>query len=186
MFCWARQGQDQTFSVEMAGEASMKDGDCVMLLQWALPRLGYRWAGFRKVRGQVCKRIRRRMQCLEIEDFAAYRARLEKDEKEWAVLDGYCRITISRFYRDKNVFRVLSDVVLPELAERAAREHRDVKCWAAGCASGDEVYTLRLLWDLEVAQTHGDVDFFILGTDVDEAVLRTCSIYAEAYPAFRK
>ena len=35
----------------------MKDADCVAFLQWCLPRLEMRWPGFRKVRGQVCKRI---------------------------------------------------------------------------------------------------------------------------------
>jgi len=32
----------------------MKDADCIDFLEWALPRLGMRWAGFRRVRGQVC------------------------------------------------------------------------------------------------------------------------------------
>lgn len=34
----------------------------IAFLQWALPRLGYRWGGFRKHRGQVLKRIRNRLQ----------------------------------------------------------------------------------------------------------------------------
>ena len=37
----------------------MKDSDCVTFLQWALPRLHFRWPGFRKVRRQVCRRISR-------------------------------------------------------------------------------------------------------------------------------
>ena len=39
----------------------MKDADCTRFLQWALPRLGLRWAGFRRVRSQVCKRLGRRI-----------------------------------------------------------------------------------------------------------------------------
>jgi len=39
----------------------MTDMDCVAFLQWALPKLHLRWAGFRKVRRQVCRRIERRM-----------------------------------------------------------------------------------------------------------------------------
>ena len=39
----------------------MGDADCVAFLQEALPRLGLRWPGFRKVHRQVCKRLRRRM-----------------------------------------------------------------------------------------------------------------------------
>ena len=38
----------------------MSDSQCVVFLQWALPRLRMRWAGFRKVRRQVCGRVWRR------------------------------------------------------------------------------------------------------------------------------
>ncbi len=153
----------------------MTSTDCVTFLQWALPQLSLRWRGFRKPRGQVCKRIRRRMESLGLEDFAAYRDHLERHPQEWAVLDGFCRITISRFYRDRNVFRVLGKRVLPQLAQQATQEKRDVTCWSAGCASGEEVYTLRILWDLTLAGTRADVALSLLGTDIDEAVLARAS-----------
>ena len=54
----------------------MKDAHCTALLRWALPRLGMRWAGFRRVRGQVCKRLRRRMAELGLPDLADYWALL--------------------------------------------------------------------------------------------------------------
>ena len=57
--------------------------DCTAFLQWALPRLGMRWLGFRKVRGQVCKRVRRRLKNLGLDGFAAYRAYLETHDDEW-------------------------------------------------------------------------------------------------------
>lgn len=158
----------------------MTSTDCVAFLQRALPRLSLRWHGFRKVRSQVCKRIRRRMERLALDDFAAYREYLQRHPQEWAVLDGFCRITISRFYRDRNVFRLLGERVLPQLAQQAAQGKRDVTCWSAGCASGEEVYTLRIRWDLALAGTHPDVALSLLGTDVDEAVLARAS--AGCYP----
>jgi chemotaxis protein methyltransferase CheR len=158
----------------------LKGPDCSAFLQWALPQLNLRWRGFRKVRNQVCKRIRRRMQSLGLDDFAAYRDHVQHHPREWAVLDGFCRITISRFYRDRNVFRVLGERILPELAEQATQERRCVTCWSAGCASGEEAYTLRILWDLALAGTHPDVVLSVLGTDIDEAVLARAS--AGCYP----
>ena len=65
----------------------MTDHECVEFLHWALPRLGLRWSGFRKVRGQVCKRLKRRLAELSVEDVASYRARLECDASEWEVLE---------------------------------------------------------------------------------------------------
>jgi chemotaxis protein methyltransferase CheR len=76
----------------------------VEFLQWALPRLGLRWAGVRRVRGQVRRRVRRRVAALGLEDLDAYRAYLEAHPKEWEVLDALMPITISRFYRDREVF----------------------------------------------------------------------------------
>ena len=60
-----------------------------------------RWAGFRKVRRQVCRRIARRMEEVGCADADAYRTHLARHEEEWRVLDGLCRVTISRFYRDR-------------------------------------------------------------------------------------
>jgi chemotaxis protein methyltransferase CheR len=82
----------------------MQDAECVALLRWALPRLGLRWPGFRKVRRQVCKRITRRIRELGLADVTTYRERLESVPEEWPELDALCRITISRFYRDRAVF----------------------------------------------------------------------------------
>ena len=82
----------------------MTDDSCIGFLQWALPPLHMRWPGFRKVRGQVCKRIQKRLADLNLPDTNAYRTYLEQYPSEWDVLDGFCRITISSFYRDKEIF----------------------------------------------------------------------------------
>ncbi len=57
----------------------MTDQECTELLQWAAPRLHLRWRGFRRVRGQVCKRIARRIAALGLGSASAYRERLERD-----------------------------------------------------------------------------------------------------------
>ena len=149
--------------------------DCIAFLQWALPQLSLSWRGFRKVRGQVCKRIRRRAESLGLEGLATYRDYLDRHHQEWAILDGFCRITISSFYRDQNVFRLLGEHVLPQLAQQAAKENGNVTCWSAGCASGEEVYTLKILWDLSIPEDYSHVAFPLLGTDIDEAVLARAS-----------
>ena len=79
---------------------------------------------------------------------------------EWAVLDGLTNITISRFHRDRGVFEFLRAEVL----------RPGVRVWSAGCASGEEPYTIALLAD----------DVEILATDVEPAVLRRAE--AARYP----
>lgn len=149
----------------------MSDRHCTAFLQWALPRLELRWPGFRKVRRQVCKRVTRRIHDLGIADFTGYRARLEADPREWRFFDECYHITISRFFRDKRIFEVLRSRVLPDIAARAEREGRNAFIWSAGCASGEEPYTLKILWDMEVASSYPGIVLSIVATDIDETML---------------
>lgn len=112
------------------------------------------------------------MRELGIDNFSAYRARLESDPTEWRVLDQCCHITISRFFRDKGVFAALRASVLPDIAARASQEGRNVRIWSAGCASGEEPYTIKILWDLEVAVAYPTVALSIVASDADDEMLR--------------
>jgi chemotaxis protein methyltransferase CheR len=97
---------------------------------------------------------------LGLDGFNAYRDHLERHPEEWRVLDGLTNVTISRFNRDRGVFEFL----------RAEMLRPGMRIWSAGCASGEEPYTLALLCEgLE-----------ILATDVDAAVLRRAE--AARYP----
>lgn len=150
----------------------MTDRECVELLQWAAPRLRLRWEGFRRVRGQVCKRLGRRLKGLGLPDAAAYRARLEADPAEWEVLDSLCRVTISRFYRDHRVFDVLREDLLPAVLRDARDRGEQVfRVWSAGCASGEEPYTVAVLFRFGLAPAFPGLKLELLATDADEALL---------------
>lgn len=150
----------------------MRNTECVDFLQWALPLLGMRWAGFRKVRRQVCRRVAGRIRELGLRDVAAYRDYLEHNPREWQGVDDACRITISRFYRDRGVFDSLSAVVLPALARAAvARGARELRGLSVGCASGEEVYSLKLLWDLGAGGERETLELRITAMDSHPAML---------------
>ena len=144
----------------------IRDEDLVAFLKWALPKLGRRWSGYRKVRGQVKGRLKERLAELGMEDLDEYRSLLEEHPEEWAVLDDYFRITISRFYRGRATFDALRKEVLPALAKNASQTGRNVlKAWCIGSASGEEAYTLRLCWNLDVGRDFPSLELEILGTD---------------------
>jgi len=150
----------------------MKDTACVEILQWALPRLGKRWPGFRKVRRQVCKRIDRRLAALDLTGVAAYRAYLETHPAEWVILDSMCRISISRFYRDRGVFDCLRAEAGPGLMRAASRRgEKEFHIWSVGCASGEEPYTLSLLWHLDWQALYPGMACRLLATDADPHLL---------------
>jgi chemotaxis protein methyltransferase CheR len=149
----------------------MRDEDCVAFLQWALPRLRLRWSGYRKVRRQVCKRIRRRVDALGI-TLDEYRERVSGDPAERQRLDGYCQITISRFYRDRATWQRMEQELLPTLAHDILEQGRCALCaWSIGCASGEEPYTLALLWTLQLSGLFPGIDLDILATERQAAML---------------
>lgn len=147
----------------------MDKSDCTNFLQWALPQLRLRWSGFRKVRAQVCKRLQRRLDELELPDLNAYRSYLEHHLEEWSVLDDCCQITISRFYRDRAVFDRLRQDILPSLAQRVANS--PLRLWSAGCASGEESYTLALIWHFSIKPQFPNLPLRIIATDADAYLL---------------
>lgn len=150
----------------------MRNEDCVAFLGWCLPRLGMRWAGFRRVRKTVCKRIAARLRALGLEDAKAYRAYLEAHDDEWARLDAMCRIPISRFWRDRDVFDGLAREVLPALATEAARRgDARVRVWCAGSASGEEPYSLRIAWSVAAEPAFPALGVEIVATEIDDTML---------------
>jgi chemotaxis protein methyltransferase CheR len=147
------------------------DLECVALLQEYLPRLGLRWQGFKNVRRQVCRRLAARTKELGL-DASGYRARLDADEGERRALYGLCYVTISRFYRDRRTCDELRDQLLPELASRSRSNAGGIlRVWSAGCASGEEPYTVAILWHLAVAPRFPDVTLEVLASDFEETVL---------------
>lgn len=131
-----------------------------------------RWAGFRKVRGQVQKRLYKRLQHLGLADPAAYRDYLRHHPGEWRVLDSLCRISISRFYRDRGIYDLLARQILPELAEQACQDKpAQLRIWSVGSASGEEPYSLAILWRLQLQQRFPGLSLLILATDTDRHLL---------------
>ena len=150
----------------------MKDVECIAFLRWALPRLGMRWAGFRKVRRQVCRRIDRRLQLLGLGNINAYRDYLETHADELAILDGFCRVTISRFYRDRGVFNAIERSVLPRLIRAIShRGESELRIWSAGCGSGEEPYTLAMMWRFCFASRYPHLRIRFQCTDADPQIL---------------
>ena len=149
----------------------MIDEECVHFLQEILPRLELRWAGYRRVYKQVCKRLRRRIAELELPDLAGYQSRLQSEPDEWHRLEGFLRIGISRFYRDRQLCGLLVAEVLPavnRLAVAAGAER--TRIWSAGCAAGEEPYTLALIWH-QFLPSPAWLALEVIATDADPAML---------------
>jgi chemotaxis protein methyltransferase CheR len=165
----------------------LEDRDAVTLLRWAMPRMQLEWTGFRRVRRQVRRRIARRMQALGLEKVEQYRSLLLLRPEEWRVLDRMCRITISRFWRDRRVFECLMEVEMPRLASSAQAAGRSaLVAWSAGCACGEEPYSLSIGWAHSAAARRAPLNLHILATDVDSGALRRALRAEYSEPSLRE
>ncbi|MFO8235257.1 MAG: CheR family methyltransferase [Bacteroidales bacterium] len=145
----------------------MKDDNCVEFLQWALPKLNFRWKGYKKVRKQVCKRIQRRMNELQLNNTEEYKIYLQNNKNEWKILDIFCRITISRFYRNQKIFEKIGIEILSYLFKNQDK----VRCWSVGCASGEEPYSVSLIFFNIIHSISPVKEIEIIATDIDSNVL---------------
>jgi chemotaxis methyl-accepting protein methylase len=138
-----------------------------------LDHLDRPWAGYRKVRKGVKKRLRRHMQALGCTTVDGYMARLAHDRHARAACDACLRVTISRFFRDRRVWQRFEDVILPDLVRRFPSQ---IRIWSAGCACGEEPYSLAMLW----SQLAPSAEMHLLASDTDA----TCLARAQAgvYP----
>ncbi len=137
-------------------------------LKQACPPLDLEWRKYR--RRDARRRIEKRIRELGLADYAAYLQRLRSDPNEAAGLCDRMRVTVSRFFRERERWEPLTATVLPQLLmEKSAGE--PLKLWSAGCCGGEEPYTLALIWLSEVLPRFPGRQVDILATDIDGASL---------------
>jgi chemotaxis protein methyltransferase CheR len=117
----------------------------------------------------VKRRIATRVRARGCSEAGPYLDLLERDDAELDSLLAALTIHVTQFFRNPATFSRLEGEVLPDLLRRLQAEgRRTLRLWSAGCASGEEPYSLALLMR-EMAPTEVKVD--ILGTDLSAAIL---------------
>jgi two-component system CheB/CheR fusion protein len=126
------------------------------------------------------RRIRKRMAELNIRTIAEYSERIREDQDETNELLTTVLINVTEFFRDPQAWEVLRHSVLPQLLRRL-RPGDSFRAWSAGCASGEETYSLAILIADLLGPKLGDYNIKIYATDIDEDALATAR--AGEYPA---
>jgi chemotaxis protein methyltransferase CheR len=116
------------------------------------------------------RRLAVRLRARGVESYQAY-ARL-LDDDEYDDLFGALTINLTRFFRDATTYAALRDEVLqPMFQERNGQGRRQFQAWSAGCASGEEAYSLAILLHQLLGRQSTDWQIRILGTDLDRRML---------------
>ena len=124
----------------------------------------------------VARRVGARLRMVGCHDYPEYTDLLVRRPEEAERLLEFVTIKWSRFFRDQAVFDLLRDEVFPKLA---ARSNGRIAIWSAGCARGEEAYSVALLADSMAARKRAS-EVAVYATDIDETALTTAR--AGIYP----
>ena len=124
-------------------------------------------------RATLLRRIERRLQVCGVPDLNAYCTYLRTHQEETAALLQDMLISVTNFFRDREAFEALERNVLPRLF-KGRNPAEPVRVWVAGCATGEEAYSISILLH-EAAQNSagaaGQVPVQVFATDIDERAL---------------
>ena len=118
----------------------------------------------------LLRRLRRRMQILQVGELDEYLEILRRDKQEVRVLFDDWLITVTDFFRDPDVFDCLESEVIPGLFTQKSRGGK-IRIWIAGCATGEEAYTYAILLDEYASTMPEPPEILIFASDIHEPSL---------------
>jgi len=147
---------------------SQPDASFEALLSHLKENRGFDFTGYK--RSSLTRRVDRRMAQVGVASYADYVDYLEMHNEEFTALFNTILINVTGFFRDAEAWNYLRAEILPTvLASKAPGEI--IRVWSAGCASGEEAYTLAMI----LAEAMGMEEFRarvkVYATDVDEEAL---------------
>jgi chemotaxis protein methyltransferase CheR len=144
-------------------------GDLTRLLKFIHEERGFDFAHYRPQ--YVERRVAARLRSLNLHTYRQYRRALEEDPAEIARLLDTLTINVTDFFRDATVYRSFRERVIPQLIEdKVRRRQRMIRAWSAGCATGEEPYSIAMSLAQACARQPGFI-YTVFGTDLDVAAL---------------
>jgi len=124
--------------------------------------------------GTVGRRIQRRLAMRQSENIHEYAGRLRNDREELNSLYRDLLIGVTHFFRDPEAFEVLESTVIPKIVERA-KPNEEIRVWIAGCATGEEAYSVAILFHECLERQKLPINLKIFATDVHDVSLEFAS-----------
>ena len=132
--------------------------------------VGHDFSGYKRT--TFTRRVERRMHVLGLATAADYLERVRSDPGECNALFRDLLINVTRFFRDREAFDVLLDQAVVPLLQGAANAREEVRVWVAGCSSGEEAYSIAILFAEAARDMRFAGEIQIFATDIDESMLQ--------------
>lgn len=146
---------------------TLDDGDIISILELVKQRRGLDYTGYSK--GTLVRRLNLCLSRSGCSNISRYRWLLENSDAEMDRFLNTVLIPVSHFFRNPLVFEVLQKHVLRRLPEVTAQT--EVSVWSAGCAGGEEAYSLAILFHAFAAEHKSYPPVKIYATDISKAGL---------------
>ena len=117
-------------------------------------------------RGTLARRTEQRMAMAGLESAADYLQVLRKDAGERELLAKDLLINVTHFFRDPAAFDELAEKVIPELVQRQPPD-RPLRVWVPGCSTGEEAYSITMLFLEQIAAAQRNVKLQVFASDID-------------------
>ncbi len=114
----------------------------------------------------IKRRLNRRMTVNQIEKIEDYYQYLTENKNELDSLFRELLIGVTNFFRDKEAFESLKSKVLPLILDKGDANH-PIRIWVPGCSTGEEAYSLAIMFYDELQKGHMDTKLQIFATDID-------------------
>ena len=138
------------------------------LLDFLRRNRGFDFTGYK--RSSLRRRVTKQMQLRDIHRFGDYLDYLEVHPEEFTPLFNTILINVTSFFRDEAAWNYLQQHTLPRILNQKLPEE-PIRIWSAGCASGEEAYTLAMILTEILGPSQFRQRVKIYATDVDEEVL---------------
>ncbi|MFF4254801.1 CheR family methyltransferase [Streptomyces sp. NPDC001663] len=154
------------------------DEELEELLGFLRDTRGFDFTGYK--RSSLGRRIRKRMADARVTSYTDYRDRLETNADEFNALFNTILINVTSYFRDPDAWTFLQREVMPELLAQSGSDE-EIRVWSAGCSSGEEAYSLAIMFAEALGLEETLERVKIYGTDVDDEALRDAR--SGLYPA---
>lgn len=115
------------------------------------------------------RRINARINMTQTDNLAGYLVLLKKNPDELNILRDHLTINVTEFFRNMETFDALSRDVIPEIIKRKKKgDSNTIRVWSAGCSSGQEPYTLAILFLEAFEKLRTNRRLVIVATDIDK------------------
>lgn len=118
----------------------------------------------------VKRRLDIRLKARNVAGYLQYAQLLEKDAAEFGALLATFSINVTEFFRDVDFYNAFYSSIIPELYRRAGQQKGEVRVWSAGCASGEEPYTIAIMFS-EAAESLAGFRGRVVATDLSEKAI---------------